>query len=88
MQQQWKDVPELIVGRLEGGCNGDVEEEGEEEMHEPSFDHHQLPNFSCTTTSSLMRQLELKVTTNGWALEKGHEGGLDHDFVQSSYHPP
>ena len=35
-------VPELIVGRLEAGCNGDVEEGGEEEMLEPSFDHHHL----------------------------------------------
>ena len=38
------NLPELIVGRLEAGCNGDVvEEEGEEEMQEPSFDHHQSP---------------------------------------------
>ena len=42
-ENSWRwhnDIPELIVGRLEAGCNGDVEEGGEEEMLEPSFDHH------------------------------------------------
>ena len=40
------NLPELIVGRLEAGCNGDVvEEEGEEEIQEPSFDHHQSPKL-------------------------------------------
>ena len=54
MQRGWKDIPELIVGGLEGGGNGDVEEEGEEELQEPSFDHHQLSvEFSCVTTDQL-----------------------------------
>ena len=40
-----------------------------------------LSGFSSVTASSLMRQLELKLTTNGWVLERGH--GLDSHFVQS-----
>ena len=54
LQRGWQDIPELIVGGLEGGGNGDVEEEGEEELQEPSFDHHQLSvEFSCVTTDQL-----------------------------------
>ena len=33
-------LPELVVGGLEGGGGGDVEDGGEEEVEQPSCDHH------------------------------------------------
>ena len=33
-------IPELVVGGLEGGGGGDVEDGGEEEVEQPSCDHH------------------------------------------------
>ena len=33
-------LPQLVVGGLEGGDGGDVEDGGEEEVEQPSCDHH------------------------------------------------